>query len=146
MAARFRVYEFDGDTPVREVTLEHPDIEQIEWEVHLANTKATKAFLNSRNTEREDLAIDTGPVKISGKDKSKVLNGELGVTIPKNRIRLGDLKSDAAGRLLVLGGHGDSRDLEQLFQFEIIQNSGWFDDTSDGRVKARIKVVQRGVS
>ena len=139
MAARFRVYEFDGDTPVREVTLEHPDIEQIEWEVHLANTKATKPFLNP-GIPNADLVIDTGPVKISGKDKSKALNGELGVTVPKTRVRLGDLKSDGAGRLLVLGGHGESKTWNGA-PVRNIQNSGWFDDTSDGRVKARIKVV-----
>ena len=40
MAARFRVYEFEQNKPVREVTLDSEDIESIEWEVQLANTKA----------------------------------------------------------------------------------------------------------
>ena len=139
MAARFRVYEFDGDTPVREVTLEHPDIEQIEWEVHLANTKATKPSLNS-DISRGNLAVDTGPVKLSGSDRSKAMYGELGVTVPKKRIRLGDLKRDDAGRLLVLGGHGDSKTWNNA-SVRNIQNSGWFDDTSDGPVRARVKIA-----
>ena len=139
MAARFRVYEFVDDVPVREVTEEEPDIDYIEWEVHLANTKATKPSLNA-GVARGDLAIDTCPVRISGKKKSKAMNGELGVTVPKTRIRLGDLKSDDAGRLLVLGGHGKAATWNNA-PVRHIQNDGWYDDTSDGPVRARVKVA-----
>ena len=133
------MYEFNDDKPVREVTLEDPDIEHIEWEVQLANTKATKPSLNY-DIPRGNLAIDTGPVKLSGNDRSKAMYGELGVTVPKKRIRLGDLKRDDAGRLLVLGGHGDAKTWNNA-PVRSIQNSGWFDDTSDGPVRARVKVA-----
>ena len=138
MGARFRVYEFDDDTPVREVTQEDPDIEYIEWEVRLANTKATKLNLNE-GVPRGDLVIDTGPVKISGNNKSKAMNGVLGVTVPKTRVRLGDLKSDDAGRLIVLGGHGKTGTWNNA-PVSRIQNDGWFDDVSDGKVRACVKV------
>ena len=138
MAARFRVYEFDEDTPVREVTQNDPNIEHIEWEVHLANTKATKKCLNF-GVPREDLAIDTCTVTLSGKNQSKSMFGLLGVTVPQTRVRLGDLKSDDAGRLLVLGGRGKAKTWSNA-SVDYIQNDGWYDDTSDGPVRARVKV------
>ena len=138
MAARFRVYEFDEDTPVREVTQNDLDIEYIEWEVHLANTKATKQCLNE-GVLRRNLEIDTGTVTLSVEDQSKPMFGSLGVTVPTTRVHLGDLKWDGAGRLLVLGGHGKA-DSWSNASVDVIQNDGWYDDTSDGPVRARVKV------
>jgi len=39
-AQRFRIYEYQDGTPVREITLAAPDVAAIEWTVHLANRKA----------------------------------------------------------------------------------------------------------
>ena len=139
MAARFRIYEFEQDKPVHEVTLHNTDIESIEWEVQLANTKAAREGLNE-NAPRRDLKIETSIVNISGIDKSKTMNGKLRATTPETRVHLGDLKSDDAGRLLVLGGHGKA-DTWTNGLVSSIYNDGWYDDTSDGPVRARIKVV-----
>ncbi len=56
---------------------------------------------------------------------------------------LGELKTDDTGRLLVLGGHGNSGSFQfdQFGQPRIdtyANNDGWFDDTSDGPVTARL--------
>ena len=139
MAVRFRVYEFEQGRPVREVTLDDADIESIEWEVQLANSKAAKEGLNE-NVPRTDLKIETPVVTISGVGKSKTMNGKLRATTPDTRVRLGDLKSDDAGRLLVLGGHGRA-DTWTNGSVSRINNPGWYDDTSDGPVRARIKVA-----
>jgi hypothetical protein len=56
---------------------------------------------------------------------------------------LGEIKTDDNGRLLVLGGHGNSGTFlfDQFGQPRIdtyANNDGWFDDTSDGPVTARL--------
>ena len=139
MAARFRVYEFEQNKPVREITLDNADIESIEWEVQVANTKAAGSNLN-QNLPRADLKIESSIVKISGMHKSKAMNGELRASRPKTRVRLGDLKTDDAGRLLVLGGYGKAVTWTNATAHRI-RNDGWYDDTSDGPVRARIRVA-----
>jgi hypothetical protein len=56
---------------------------------------------------------------------------------------LGDLLTDGQGRLLVLGGHGCAGSAKRGPDDPIIthyaNNDGWFDDTSDGPVMARLK-------
>ena len=56
---------------------------------------------------------------------------------------LGEIKTDDSGRLLVLGGHGNSGSFlyDEFGQPRIdtyANNDGWFDDTSDGPVTARL--------
>ncbi len=56
---------------------------------------------------------------------------------------LGEIKTDDSGRLIVLGGHGHSGTFkaDQFGQPRIdtyANNDGWFDDTSDGPVTARL--------
>jgi hypothetical protein len=112
--ARFRIYEYTEDaagmvTKVREITGAEA---QIEWEVHLANRKA--AAPNFHGTGRRnagkpesDLIIDPGPQRISGANQAmKKLLGRFMQTMD---VQLGDLLTDAAGRLIVLGGHGKSQ-------------------------------------
>src|SRR5260370_17268307 len=52
------------------------------------------------------------------------------------------MKTDSKGRLLVLGGHGHSGTFNAGFGHPRIEdyanNDGWFDDTSDGPVMARL--------
>ena len=137
MAARFRIYEFDeNDLPLREVTLDDSDIEAIEWEVHLANTKASKAELNE-GVRRNKLIIDAGAVRIAGGGRSKKVDGVLGVA--NMAVRLGELKSEKSGRLLVLGGFGRSRSWNNA-PVTGIQSNGWFDDVADGPVSAKVRV------
>ena len=49
---------------------------------------------------------------------------------------LGTVKTDAAGRLLVLGGHGTSSGTSAITSFR--GASGWWDDVSDGFVQATL--------
>jgi hypothetical protein len=56
---------------------------------------------------------------------------------------LGELRSDADGRLLVIGGMGQS-DFDPVLGSETIgdfaNNDGWFDDMSDGPVEAELTI------
>jgi L-Lysine epsilon oxidase N-terminal/L-lysine epsilon oxidase C-terminal domain len=146
-AARFRVFRFQQDDSgnlalVGEVTA---DEAKIEWKVDLCNRKAA---LNStidpqhpsrpRNTgvaDRNSLIIrNPQPVTISGKNQpAKEFNGRfLG-----KPVFLGELRTDAKGRLLVLGGRGNSESVPpgaDLLHFA--NNDKWHDDASDGPVSA----------
>ena len=56
-----------------------------------------------------DLIIDPGPQRISGANQAmKPLRGKF---MRPCDVQLGDLLTDAAGRLIVLGGHGKSQSL-----------------------------------
>jgi L-Lysine epsilon oxidase N-terminal/L-lysine epsilon oxidase C-terminal domain len=63
---------------------------------------------------------------------------------------LGEIMTDDSGRLLVLGGHGHSGSFlaDQFGQPRIdtyANNDGWFDDTSDGPVTARLVMYSPNV-
>src|SRR5262249_54005584 len=62
----------------------------------------------------------------------------------KSKIKtLGELRSDAAGHLLVIGGMGQS-DFDPAIGPETLttfaNNEGWFDDMSDGPVEAQLTI------
>jgi hypothetical protein len=132
MGQRFRIYEFEGEKAVREITIEDA---RIEWTVRLINSKAASGI--NPSIPAKNLTIDTRRQSVSGKNRDKAVSGELrplGVAIP---VKLGNLRTDELGRLIVLGGHGrsdswDGSPPDSLF------NPGWFDDASDGTVDARI--------
>jgi len=155
-AARFRIYAFDAaGNAIDEVTLTDA---KIEWQVHLANKKgAWFKFLGRFRSQkvlrngaiqggpefqtnpdlRSELIIDPGARSIGGASQGPVtLDGGrfLGVEVP-----LGELRTDAAGRLLVLGGFGHSdvtQDGKPITTFA--NNDFWYDDTSDGPVTATV--------
>lgn len=160
--AEFRVYGYDGEgRVVRELQMGE-DVE-IEWTVELANHKA--AWYNfelaldipeaaaappstRRNAkvpfpERGKLSITPGARSIrkpaaSGK-AYRFDNGKfMGITVP-----LGELRTDKAGRLLVFGGHGKSASIDKKAPTTFANNDGWYDDTSDGPVTARVRVGGR---
>ena len=55
------------------------------------------------------------------------------------KVPLGELRTDDAGRLIVLGGfHSASADHKPAITFA--NNDGWHDDTSDGPVRATVKI------
>lgn len=160
-AARFRIYGYDADGKVvGELTA---DQAQIEWQVHLVNRKAqwfkfdmamdipeaAKVEVPLRNAHvtgsaREALAIDPGSRSISGKNTSgknyQFDNAEfMGVNVP-----LGEVRTDAEGRLLVLGGFAQSGSPSGKPIYDDSDDLGfpnateWFDDTSDGPVSASV--------
>jgi hypothetical protein len=168
-AARFRVYGYNAaGEVVRELTAANADIH---WTVHVANRKAawyqfeaaldlpeTATMVNTRRNpkvrgaERARLVIDPGPRTIEGMNHSgpayQFDGGQFhGVEVP-----LGELRTDAAGRLLVLGGFGNSASPSGAPVFNPAVGTSfnnaddWFDDISDGPVTARVTIAGREVS
>ena len=154
-AARFRLYGLGRDGQiVTELTAADAEIV---WTVHLANKKgAWYCFQTAldipgaqptgrRNPDysgdRNDLVIDPGPRSVSGPGaREECDTGKfMGQAVP-----LGELRTDAEGRLLVLGGFGQSGSVgnQPITGFD---NSGWYDDTSDGPVTAEVRLGGRSL-
>ncbi|MCX6129459.1 MAG: LodA/GoxA family CTQ-dependent oxidase [Proteobacteria bacterium] len=170
-AARFRIYAFNEDKEVlREITA---DEAQIEWTVQVANRKAEwfqfRAALDipeargradmahpRRNAsiqgaDRKKLVIAPKPQSITGKNaKSAAFIGSFdgsqgrGHIAEAREVQLGELRTDAQGRLLFLGGFGDSGSPLRTPVFNpadinTFNNAdGWYDDTCDGLVSAKV--------
>lgn len=152
-AARFRIFGLDAKGQVvRELTARDA---AIVWTVHLANKKASwyqfataldipEAVPTSRRNaasqrpKRNALVIDPGPRRAWGRNRGAVpfnTGTFLGV-----RAYLGELRTDEAGRLLVLGGRGRSFSPDGVALTTFANNDGWTDDTSDGPVTARVRL------
>ncbi|MDC0748028.1 LodA/GoxA family CTQ-dependent oxidase [Polyangium mundeleinium] len=158
-AARFRVYGLDANgNVVKEITA---DDARITWKVEVANKKA--AWFNFdqaldilesqglastlrnptvKGPERASLAITPPPVTISGKDVNS--SGDDASLTFHGRffgksVYLGELRTDAAGRLVFLGGRGEAASVDNKPATTFANNTGWHDDTSDGPVDASIE-------
>jgi hypothetical protein len=132
-AARFRLCGFGSDGEVTELTLDHAEVASIRWSVSLANLKAewyqfdgaasVAAILRGeeplprRNSEvageaRRGLRIGPARVEVAGA-AAELATLEGTFTAPPARetktVHLGEARTDAAGRLLVLGGRGNQR-------------------------------------
>jgi len=158
-AARFRIYGLDADgRVVRELTA---DDAAITWSVHLSNRKAAwynfqKALdipeavaVTRRNTafkdsERARLVIDPGAREISGRGARGVMFD--GGTFIDSPAELGELRTDAAGRLLVLGGTGRSFAPLAAPLKTYSNNDGWCDDIADGPVTATVRYRGRNLA
>src|SRR5690606_3319664 len=97
---------------------------------------------NSTVSDRASLRIEPGERKISGKDTSGKKHRFEGEFVGRE-VYLGELRTDEAGRLIVLGGHGVSASYDGGKAVTFANNEGWHDDVSDGPVKA--EVVYEGV-
>jgi L-Lysine epsilon oxidase N-terminal/L-lysine epsilon oxidase C-terminal domain len=105
------------------------------------------------NAERKKwLELDPGPQSVNGGDTVTVAHFAIDHDLKKKKpsgetklkIRtLGELRSDADGRLIVIGGMGQS-DFDPGLGPETISefanNDGWFDDMSDGPVQAELTI------
>ena len=156
-AARFRIYGYNaaGDV-VAELTTANSSIA---WSAQLRNEKAAwyefqlamdipevehAKPANRRNAEvkgedRAKLAIDGGTVTITGASRSGPayrFNGEI-FGIP---VYLGELQTDASGRLIVLGGEGVSASYTGQPLKSFANNDTWYDDTADGPVTAVVTI------
>ncbi|MBV8867154.1 MAG: LodA/GoxA family CTQ-dependent oxidase, partial [Acidobacteriaceae bacterium] len=155
-AARFRIYGLDRHRRVvRELTA---DEAEITWHAHLTNAKAAWYDFHTaldipeaqptlrRNAgyvgeARHALIIDPGRRAISGRCSGPVaFDGGtfFGIEAP-----LGELRTDDAGRLLVLGGSGHSFSPFGARLTTFANNDGWCDDTSDGPVTASVRLGRR---
>ncbi|WP_338521556.1 LodA/GoxA family CTQ-dependent oxidase [Pseudomonas batumici] len=165
-AAEFRIYGYNvAGEVVAELTAENADII---WSAHVANSKAqwyqwqlamdipeaATVVLPLRNAKitdpkaRATLTIDGGLQSISGPNRSGVeFNGQYEDT----PVYLGELRTDAHGRLLFLGGRGVSASPKGTPIFNptddnsFINADGWFDDTSDGPVSAQVSIGGRSI-
>lgn len=107
-----------------------------------------------KGQDRLKLIIDAGPRHIAGRDQQGVHFNMAGVPgdyqgahFPEQKLKptdeaittLGELRTDADGRLLVLGGYGISGTTDKTAKInEYANNDNWWDDTSDGPVGACI--------
>jgi hypothetical protein len=150
------------------------DVVEIRWQVHLANRKA--AFFqfdglrgeSGRHHEGDDMAprprrnvgppadweIDPGPRPISSRSTAPVrFDAASGGRWPRDANGhaaidyLGELRTDADGHLLVLGGRGTSVSTisPPAMLPHYANNPTWLDDVSDGPVTAAVVVSRGGV-
>lgn len=159
-AARFRIWEYDDAggmlTATREINLGSADVAGLEWQVTLANRKASffefdgqaGATNNFAGRPRRNASIPAAQRQATLEmEESGVIAGK---STPRKELRntnasipislLGELRTDEAGRLLVLGGEGKSESWDRT-QFPLdsyANNDGWFDDISDGSVNAKL--------
>ena len=157
-AARFRIYGLNAQgVAVRELT--GADGVDIEWTVHLANQKAAwyefqialdipeaadalpSYRRNAQVQDRASLVIDPGARSISGRNHDAVAF-DSGHFVGKP-VYLGELHTDEAGRLVVLGGYGKSAPYNGAPAVTFGNNDGWHDDTADGPVTATVKLDGR---
>src|SRR5947209_3625445 len=150
----------------------HGTLVDIQWRVYLANKKAVwyefdalsgehgyganhklrNADITAEN-ERQQLIIDPGPRYVDSTSQrraefSRSGSNNYAPTFPPEHLHpnsidtLGEILTDQQGRLLVLGGYGNSGTSKKGFGHPRIDtyanNDGWFDDTSDGPVMARL--------
>ncbi|MRG92742.1 LodA/GoxA family CTQ-dependent oxidase [Polyangium spumosum] len=171
-AARFRIFEYQWIngrlTPVREVNLTTPGVLGITWKAHLANKKASfhkfyglagestppGPLRNASVQDRRSLEIDFGARTIGGSSQGPTefragTSGDpaseacpIGANAEPVIDYLGQLRTDAEGRLIVLGGKGRANHVTEapLELPSYANNDGWFDDVSDGPVTAVVTI------
>lgn len=156
-AARFRIYGYNAaGEVVREITAADA---AIEWQVTLANTKAAwyqfqialdipeasnpamaapSLRRNASVKDRASLAITPGMRAITGASQGGAPYQFDSGCFVGTPVYLGELLTDEAGRLLVLGGHGASASVDGTPATTFANNDGWHDDTADGPVHATV--------
>lgn len=165
-AARFRIFEFEtdaaGQTTSREVNISTGA--QIEWRVELANEKASAGWFVDENlpenvnkprnpgVAQADLIIKPSFPPISGATQKVAATAE--GKFKGQTVFLGELRTDANGRLLVLGGSGKSASVPPGLPLgdgsqgpsgpnSFANNEGWFDDVSDGPISATVTIPEQ---
>ncbi len=152
-AARFRVFECDRDEAgvligSREVG---SDAGTIEWTVHLANTKAAGPKflpadgdagreLRNASRPRKDVTIDPGPRTVD--HPNPFASFDTGA-FQQRPVPLGEIHTDGTGQLLVLGGFGVAGSVPEGRTIKnFADNDNWFDDVSDGPVRAVVTTAE----
>src|SRR5262249_15756695 len=137
--ARFRIYEYNDEggllRPVREITGALDDVAKITWTVQLVNRKAAAPLIFTKGDRnlgvpRKKRIIDSGMQSISGPGAGPVrLQGTFQATHTSPvDVPLGDLRTDDAGRLIVLGGFGKSFSPTGRALQDTFNNDDWCDD------------------
>jgi len=161
--ARFRVFAYFDDGQIKELNSENAEIT---WSVKIANTKARGLGFYGVKAPKEDpprnnfvkgeadrksLGLEPKEIIISGKNNSTPFekvkfrvkdNG--GKILSSGDILLGECKTDEKGRLIVLGGFGNTGSVKNQPIERYDDNDYWYDDIADGYVKARVKITETG--
>ncbi|MBA9002356.1 LodA/GoxA family CTQ-dependent oxidase [Thermomonospora cellulosilytica] len=154
-AARFRCFGFDDRGRWIELT-GRPEV-SVEWTVTLANKKAAAPRFAGEGRRNEgqdagDLTIAPGPRRVSGPGKSAAFDdGRIAFVKDGRRheftgVHLGEIRTDEAGRLLVLGGRGVAGCHPAAVNdpMDAFNNDHWYDDVSDGPVEATVTITLPG--
>ena len=166
-AALFHVYGYNAaGEVVSELTADNADVS---WTVHVANSKAAwyqfqlamdvpeanapdldATLLRNadvKGADRQKLVIDPGPRTVSGRTQSgKEYEFDSGKFFGK-KVYLGELQTDAAGRLIFLGGRGVSASYKgpKTKPTTFANNDTWHDDVADGPVTAVVSIRGRSI-
>lgn len=159
---RFRVFAFDAEN---RVIGELTDADaKIDWRVHVANTKAAwyefanpldngaaapgipgkmrNQYFHDRAERERMLAIDPGAVEIGGVrinwDGDSAAHAMTGRFWDSTDIGLGQVRTDEAGRLLVVPADGAAASPRNAPITSFADNDGWYDDWCDGPVDATV--------
>ncbi len=114
------------------------------------STPLRSARRNASIVDRASLRIDPGLREIGGASVNAD-GGDPGLRLDGGSflgtaVSLGELRTDAAGRLLVLGGHGVSAPaIPGMLANTFANNDLWHDDTADGPVAATVWIDGRQV-
>jgi hypothetical protein len=159
-AARFRVFDCQRDQQgvllsATEIT---PAQGQISWTVRVMNRKGSAPNFAKPGGRRRNhatgndaadaaLIVDPGARTLTGPSQGPALFG--GGMFKGTPVTLGEMRTDAAGRLVVAGGFGKSDSVPPqpnpsapLQGFADSDN--WYDDTSDGPVQATLQLAGGG--
>jgi hypothetical protein len=169
-AARFRIWEYVENAGVwsasREVSLEDDDVAELAWTVHLANRKASffefsgltgspgdkpNTVRRNKGAEPRTLEIDPLPRSIGGRSADPVDLSKGTSTTPSQErwpdpqpvrpiTSLGQLRTDDAGRLIVIPGEGVASGRPKAKIHHYANNDNWFDDVGDGPITATLKL------
>lgn len=154
-AAQFRIYGLNAaGKAIKELNMDNANIT---WRSHLANQKASwyqfqialdipdandpdippSLLRNIDVKNREKLLIDGGKRKVSKPNvtKGKKFKGRF----MNEKVYLGEMRTDEHGRLIMLGGHGKSKNVNGDRAITFANNEGWHDDMSDGPVTAEVE-------
>ncbi|MET7457525.1 LodA/GoxA family CTQ-dependent oxidase [Streptomyces sp. NPDC005574] len=166
-AARFRVYGYNAaGEVVRELKPGTEGVTEIQWTVHLANKKAawyqfhlaldipegktlTAEQYGRRNADvvgadRKKLVNDPGSRTVRG-SKTETQKFDTGKVMDK-AVYLGEISTRSDGRLVVLGGRGNSASYKNQPITGVTNNNTWYDDVSDGPVTAKVSIDGRDLT
>jgi L-Lysine epsilon oxidase N-terminal/L-lysine epsilon oxidase C-terminal domain len=160
-AARFRIYKVEIDANETETVTEEIKAGagvEITWSVNLANRKAAgfkieETLARSKTPHRRNHDMDRDKLVIAAngsvsgtKTKGPTLSGAIEFAKPGKPgakvtdIVLATLRTDEAGRLLVVGGPGKSGSPLNAAIDLFSDNDGWYDSVSDGPVSATLRI------
>jgi hypothetical protein len=155
---RFRIFEYDDNggqhTFAREITA---DEATIAWSVTLASRKAAGLMMATNQFDEDGAQIVTPGTGFRNNPPAGMTRADLVASIdltatgkkfrqnPPAKAKflgqpfyIGEARTDASGRLVVLGGHGEANTWTGAALVNFLNNPGWHDDIADGPVDAKI--------